>query len=126
MLELTDREKNLLRLGLDLGAAVGEIQGGAVKLFQSLRRRGVAADEILSSLTGNDTVEIPVSPAQSMPDYGLTRMPFGRHRGEMFMDIPPMDLRKTLRWMQETADKVDKFKDLIFAVDQFLKQTRHI
>lgn len=121
-MELTDQERKLLRLGLDPAAQPGEIQGGAVKLFQSLRRRGVTADEFEASLDG---VAIPSPPPQkSAPDYGLQRMPFGKHKGELFMDIPPMDLRSTWRWINETPDKAAKFKDLAFAIEQFLKQTR--
>jgi hypothetical protein len=49
-------------------------------------------------------------------------MPFGRHKGEMFMDIPPCDLRSTLRWINEAPDRARKFKDLANAIEQFLQQ----
>jgi hypothetical protein len=124
MLELTEQEKKLLCLGLDPAAQPGEIQGGAVKFFQSLRKRRVTDDQIESSLTGSNGAAAP--PNRSVADWGLTRLPFGKHKGEMFMDIPPMDLRSTYRWINETADKAEKFKDLAFSIDQFLKQTRHV
>ena len=92
-MELTEQEKKLLRLGLDPAAQVGEIQGGAVKFFGSLRRRGVTADQ-LENIFSEDRSERfeQAPPKQSVPDYGLQRMPFCRHKGELFMDIPPMDL----------------------------------
>ncbi len=125
MLELTDIEKKLLRLGLDPAAQPGEIQGGATKFFGSLRRRGITADQLQNIFgeTNGERFEAE-PPKQSVPDYGLQKMPFGRHKGEMFMDIPPMDLRSTFRWINEEPDKAAKFKDLAFAIEQFLKQTR--
>jgi hypothetical protein len=42
-MELTELELKLLRLGLDPAAQTGGIQGCAIKLFASLRARGVSA-----------------------------------------------------------------------------------
>ena len=123
ILELTDTERKLLRLGLDPAAEPGEIQGGAVKFFNSLRRRGITALEFEEGLS-EENGDAFAPPKKSVPDYGLQKMPFGRHKGEMFMDIPPMDLRSTFRWINETPDKAAKFKDLAFAIQEFLKQTR--
>jgi uncharacterized protein (DUF3820 family) len=58
----------------------------------------------------------------SRPDYGLTTMPFGQHKGEMFMDIPPNYLRFIRRWINEAPDRAARFRDLADAIKEFLKQ----
>jgi uncharacterized protein (DUF3820 family) len=49
-------------------------------------------------------------------------MPFGKYRGQMFMDLPPSYLRFIRRWINEAPDRALKFKDLGHAIDEFLKQ----
>jgi hypothetical protein len=47
----TETEEKLIRLGLNSAAHQGESDACAVKLFQSLRRRGVSAEQLVASMT---------------------------------------------------------------------------
>jgi hypothetical protein len=102
-MELTPIELKLLRLVLDKGAAPGEIENCALMLIRSLRKRGVSAQEIEEALAGTDGEQAP-PPRMSRPDYGLCRMPFGKTKGQLFMDLPPYDLRSAKRWAMSTPD----------------------
>ena len=117
---LTDRERQFLRLALCSSAQGSEITTSAQKLIESLRNRHVESSTIETALEGGNGAEPPVQ--LSRPDYGLNIMPFGRHKGEMFMDIPPYDLRSTLRWINGAPDRAARFKDLAQAIEQFLNQ----
>ena len=100
---LTDLERKLLRLVLCATAQPGEIATGAYKLIESLRERGVESAAVEAALEGHDTTEEeePPPPVMSCPDYGLTVMPFGQYKGQMFMDIPPRYLRWLHQWITE-------------------------
>lgn len=117
--ELTDLERQLLRLALCSSAQGGEITTSALKLIKSWRDRGVESSSIETAFEGN-AAEPPVQ--LSKPDWGLTRMPFGKRRGEMFMNLQPSYLRFMSRWINEAPDRASKFKDLANAIDQFLNQ----
>ena len=117
---LTERERQLLRLALCSSAQGGEITTSAEKLIQSLRRRNVESGAIETALEGIGADE--PSTQISRPDYGLTTMPWGKHRGKMFMDIEPSYLRFIRRWIADAPDRAVKFKSLAEAIEQFLEQ----
>lgn len=76
---------------------------------------------IESALEGGNGSEAPV-PLFSKPDYGLTVMPWGRHKGQQFMNIAPCHLRSTFRWITEDAGRAQRFSELAEAIRQFLNQ----
>ena len=57
----------------------------------------------------------------SRPDYGLCRMPFGRTKGQLFMDLAPYDLRSARRWAMSKPELAQKFADFIHDVTRFLQ-----
>lgn len=112
-------ERKLLRLALSPSAQGGEITTSAVRLINSLRTRGVQSIEIENALEGNGATEALV-PVTSKPDWGLTRMPWGQHKGSLFMDIPPSYLRWALNtWRPDTPGR----KELLEAITNFLNQS---
>jgi hypothetical protein len=123
MVELTSIEIKLLRLMLDSGAQPGEVSASSLKLAESLRKRGVSAQDIEESLSesanGNGN---GAPPKMWKPDYGLCVMPFGRTKGQRFMDIAPYDLRSARRWAMSKPDLEQKFSEFIHDVEEFLKQ----
>jgi uncharacterized protein (DUF3820 family) len=117
---LGDMERKLLRLALSPSAQGGEITTSAIKLIEALRARGVESSELENALEGNGTAEAIV-PVASKPDWGLTRMPWGQHKGSMLMDIPFSYLRWALRtWQADTPGR----KELLEAIKNFLNQGR--
>ena len=124
MIELSSVELKLLRLVLDLGATSGEVETSRHKLMESLAKRGLSGHDIVEVLaSGNSTTEDGLAPKMSKPDYGLCRMPFGKTRGQLFLDIPPYDLRSARRWAMSTPELAQKFASFIHNVDEFLKQS---
>ena len=120
--ELTELECKLLRLALCESAQPGEVLTSGKKLIESWRARGVDSVAVETALSGGSNgAETAIQ--MSRPDYGLTRMPFGKHKDEMFMDIPPGYLRYIQRWINDAPDRATRFKDLADAIEQFLQQT---
>lgn len=115
---LTETELKVLRLALDPKAIQGEWESAARRLFVLLRKRLASADEF--GLNEN-SLAIPAIP-QTQPDYGLTVMPWGKHKGELFKDISPGYLRYQLDWIEEDPDRSGKMKILADAIRAFLKQ----
>jgi hypothetical protein len=123
MVELTALEIKLLRQMLDSAAQPGEVSASSVKLAESLRKRGVSGYDIEEALSQADNGNgNGVPPKMWRPDYGLCVMPFGRTKGQRFMDLSPYDLRSARRWAMETPEKAKKFAELIHDIDEFLKQ----
>ena len=48
--------------------------------------------------------------------------PWGKHKGEMFKDIPPHYLLWALDWIAETEDKATKWANLAEQIQGFLDQ----
>jgi hypothetical protein len=73
-------EEKFIRLALDPAARDGEIKTSAAKLIESLRRRGVRAEQIIcSSELGKKT---------AIEKAAEVRLTFGRYRGQPIADIP--------------------------------------
>src|SRR6516162_8862468 len=105
IVQLSPIELKLLRLVLDPGARAGEAETGRQKLIESLARHGLSNHDVVEMIqaASNQNLEDGLPPKMSKPDYGLCRMPFGRTKGQMFMDIAPNDLRSARRWASQTA-----------------------
>jgi hypothetical protein len=85
---LTTIELKLLRLVMDGAAAPGEVANGATKLVESLRKRGISAEEIELAFASRT-----VPPKYTRPDFGLIVCPFKKHKDEQARDIDPSYLR---------------------------------
>ena len=59
----------------------------------------------------------------SHPDYGLTVMPWGKHKNSLLMDIEPNYLRWARHWILQDEERAQRFKDLAEAIERFLQQT---
>jgi hypothetical protein len=115
---LEDMERKLLRLAVSPSAQGGEVTTSAIKLINTLRARGVESSTIENALEGSNGAE-NTAPVHSKPDWGLTRMPFGQHKGSLFMDIPPSYLQWALRtWTPDTPGR----QELLGAIRNFLNQ----
>jgi hypothetical protein len=96
---LTPLETKLLHLVLNGGAAEGEIATGANKLVESLRRRGVSAEQSEQMLGAKG-----MFPKYTRPDYGLIACPFKKHKGELARDLPPDYIRYMIGWIRTHSD----------------------
>jgi hypothetical protein len=122
MVELSSVELKCLRLLLDAAAQSGEAENARRKLLESLAKRGISSHDIVEVLTDPEKAQEMAPPKKSKPDYGLCRMPFGPTKGQLFMDIPPYDLRSARRWAMSTPELAQKFAEFIHDVVEFLKQ----
>jgi hypothetical protein len=122
---LNPLELQLLRLILNEATHSGEAEVGRCKLLQSLHRRGLSGHDVIELIVaGSDLQESSSLPTKkSKPDYGLCKMPFGRTKGQLFMDIAPYDLRGARRWAMSTPELAQKFAEFIHDVGEFLKQS---
>jgi hypothetical protein len=121
---LNPLELKLLRLILDTATQHGEAEAGRCKLLKSLHRRGLSGHDVIELIVaGSDSQDLSLPAKKSNPDYGLCRMPFGRSKGQLFMDLAPYELRSARRWALRTPELQRKFADFIWDVDQFLNQS---
>ena len=125
MIKLSPVEMKLLRLILDTGVQSGEAETSRCKLIASLAKRGLSGHDIVEMIqaASNQKLEDGLPPKMSKPDYGLCRMPFGRTKGQLFMDIAPYDLRNARRWAMSTPDLAQKFAEFIHDAGEFLNQS---
>jgi hypothetical protein len=116
-LTLTPLEAKLLHLVLNGAAAPGEIATGAAKLVESLRNRGVNAEEIENTLGR-------AVPRYTRPDFGLVPCPFKKHKGELARDIDPNYLKYMIGWVRNHNDPgvVQKFSGWANDMEEFLSQ----
>ena len=116
---LTATELKLLRLAMDGAAAPGEIANGATKLVESLRKRGISAEQIETAFASKT-----VPPKYTRPDYGLVVCPFKKHRGEQARDIDPSYIRYMVGWIRSEHDPgiAEKFDQWADDMEQFLNQ----
>ena len=116
---LTTIEAKLLRLIMDGAAAPGEVATGAQKFVESLRKRGISAEDI-----ENTFVTQGVLPRYTRPDYGLIACPFKKHKGELARDIDPHYLQFMVTWIRNHDDPEvrSKFGQWADNMEQFLNQ----
>ena len=120
--KLEDMERKLLRLALSPSAQGGEITTSATKLINALRARGVESGTIENALESNGAENM--APVVSKPDWGMTVLSFGKHKGEMLMDVPPFYLRWVLHWINDDPDRAASpmLGDTAYAIEQFFQQ----
>ena len=125
MIKLSPVEMKLLRLILDTGVQSGEADTSRSKLIASLAKRGLSGHDIVEMIqaASNQNLENGLPPKMSKPDYGLCRMPFGRTKGQLFMDIAPYNLRSARRWAMSTPELAQKFAEFIHDAGEFLNQS---
>ena len=125
MIKLSPVEMKLLRLILDTGVQSGEAETSRCKLIASLAKRGLSGHDIVEMIqaASNQNLEDGLPPKMSKPDYGLCRMPCGRTKGQLFMDIAPYDLRSARRWAMSTPERAQKFAEFIHDAGEFLNQS---
>jgi hypothetical protein len=119
---LGEMERKLLRLALSPSAQGGEVTTSAIKLINTLRARGVESSAIENALEGSGAENMVA--VLSRPDWGMTMLSFGKHKGEMLMDIPPSYLRWLLRWISESSERAASpmLSETAHAIEQFFKQ----
>ena len=118
---LSSLQAKLMRLCLDSGAADGEALNALSKLRENLRANGPDPHELVDALTSAGFAlaeEAPLPPAPSKPDYGLSKIPFGPNKGQLFMDTRPYELRRLREWCQKTD--AAKFASIIHDIEAFL------
>ena len=122
---LIPRETKLLRLLLDPGAQIGEVSVSLTKLRESFEARGISWGDFVDTVinagpASEDLPEVSLPPEPAKPDYGLCRIPFGKNKGQLFMDTSPYELRRIREWCLSTEEKALKFADLIHDIEMFL------
>ena len=119
---LGNMERKLLRLALSPSAHGGEVTTSAIKLINTLRARGVESSAIENALEGSGAENMV--PVLSRPDWGMTMLSFGKHKGEMLMDISPSYLRWLLHWISESPERAASpmLSETAHAIEQFFKQ----
>jgi hypothetical protein len=125
MIELSRVELKLLALIFDLSASQAEAEVSRRKLVESLARRGLSGHdivELITSFNGEGATENILVPKKSKPDYGLCQMPFGRNKGQLFMDLSPYELRSARRWAMSSPELAAKFSEFIRDIGEFLRQ----
>ena len=78
---LTDIELKLLRLALDRAAPDGEYSTAAIMFIKKLRERNANADDLFNKPN-------PVILSNDLSAHSQWRMPFGKYKDEMLIDIP--------------------------------------
>jgi len=101
---LSPRQAKLLRLALDSAAPDGETLAALTKLRADLREHGPDPHDLVDALetAGFALPEEALPPVPSKPDYGLCRIPFGKNKGELFMNVAPYELRRLREWCLST------------------------
>jgi len=73
----TPTEEKLIRLGLCRAAQPGEVRNSATKLFESLRRRSVSAEDIIAA---SERTMTRSSQAVALQRARTRPMPFGQYK----------------------------------------------
>lgn len=112
---MTEQELKLFRLALNEGAQPGEADAAALKLIQSMRRRGASAydpaeaggfrvPEAARHVKRDDSIK-----QENWP--GTILMPFGKHKDKPLATLPP----DYMRWCIENFEE-DRRGELIKAM----------
>jgi|SRR6516162_105515 hypothetical protein len=122
---LSALQAKLFRLCLDGGATDGEALVALSKLRENLKENGPDPHELVDALqsAGLAEEEAPLPPAPTRPDYGLCKIPFGKNKGQLFMDSSPYELRRIREWCLGSPEKTHKFAQLIHDIEAFLSIT---
>lgn len=118
---LNPREEKMLALAIDPGSQPGEADNAAVAFFRSLRKRSITLEQLKEGLGALNGSGAP-PPVISQPDFGTCVFPWGKHKGAMFMDIPPSYLTWAIDWIEEEEERAKKMKSLLENIKSFLKQ----
>jgi hypothetical protein len=112
----TEKEEKLIRLAMDRAAQPGERHNGAVMLLESLRKRGITAQQFIT-LSGPTATETPKyrgvhhnngrCPHCQGPDWGSYEISFGQHNGKTLRQIPLSYLNWCLRAMADNPNRAD-------------------
>jgi hypothetical protein len=119
--KLTEIEKKLLALALDPAASNGEIEVASAKLVSLWRKRDLQITDFDPPQT-NAQAALARPRRNWKPDYGLSTMPWGKYKGEMFKDIAPGYLRYQLDWIRSDKDRAKKFAELATNIENYLNQ----
>jgi hypothetical protein len=93
----TELERKLIWLALDEAAQPGEVRNSATKFFESLRRRKLRPEVLISGRgVRSSPAEVTLRAARCM------RMTFGRHRGKHLDQIP----LSYLRWVVSECSNI--------------------
>ena len=126
---MTEQELKLFRLALNEGAQPGEADAAALKLIQSMRRRGASAydpaeargfrvPEAARDVRHDETVKPEVYP-------GSILMPFGKHAGKALATIPPDYLRWCVNNFDENDDRrTELIKAMAILLDELYQRWR--
>jgi len=107
---LNSIEQKLLALALDKGAFEGEADAAAVMLVRKLRGRGATADGLFAT---PHIEPYPEKASGQMTPWHYYRMTFGKHEGEMLMDVPI----SYLRWVLNNCTRIQpKLRNAIYNV----------
>jgi hypothetical protein len=118
---LSSLQAKLMRLALDSGAADGEALNALSKLRENLKQHGPDPHELVDALQSAGFAmpeEAPLPPTPVKPNYGLCVIPFGKKKGQLFMDSSPYELRRLREWC--LATDAAKFASIIHDIEMFL------
>jgi hypothetical protein len=113
----SEKELKLARQAIDAACHENEWQNAAILFFRILRARQAAFEEFESA----GPVQMPAVPL-TKPDFGLTFMPWGQYRGQMFKDIPVDWLIKKRNWIRSAPDIEARWGNTAEAIDKYLGQ----
>jgi hypothetical protein len=129
----TEKEQKLIRLAMDQTAQPGERQNGAAMLLESLRKRGITAQQFIT-LSDPMAAETPkaeyrrvhqnngrLCPHCQGPDWGSYEISFGRYNGKTLRQIPLSYLDWCLREMEDDPHQAG----LLAAIRRYQAQKRH-
>jgi hypothetical protein len=114
----SDKELKVARQAIDAACHENEWQNAAVLFFKLLRSRQADFAEFESAGSNG---QMPLVPP-TKPDYGLTFMPWGKYKDQMFKDIPPGWLMAKRDWIRSAPDTLARWSVLAEAIDAFLDQ----
>jgi len=87
-------------------------------LIESLRNRGVQAQDFEQAI-----VPVQIPEQRLKPDFGLTKMPWGRFKGRILADVPPNVVQEAIDWAKSIPEVETRFYRFIDAAEKFLKSS---
>jgi hypothetical protein len=122
----TEKEQKLIRLAMDRTAQPGERQNGAVMLLESLRKRGITAQDFITlseapKYRGVHHNNGRLCPHCQGPDWGSYEISFGKYANKTLRQIPLSYLDWCLREMEGDPHRAG----LCAAIRRYQAQKRH-